>query len=146
MGGESLKVVEDLISRGLIKRCVFSEEMYKKEFGVGVRDLESAKISFENGNYKWATVQAYYAIFHVVRALIYKSGYREKSHIALRDIFKELYIKTEKLPIVTYESLKEGMYLREAADYENEYSQEDAENIIISVSESLKEIENLINS
>ncbi|MCL2859877.1 MAG: HEPN domain-containing protein [Oscillospiraceae bacterium] len=141
-----MKVVEDLILRGLIKKCSFSEDMYKKEFGVGVRDLESAKVSFEEKNYKWATVQAYYAIFHAVRALIYKSGYREKSHIALKDIFKELYIKTEELPMVTYDCLKDGMHLREAADYKNLYAKEDAENIIISVSESLKEIQKLVDS
>ena len=138
--------IEDLISRGKIKKCNFSDEMYKKEFRVGVKDLESAKVSFEAENYKWATIQAYYAIFHAARALIYKSGYREKSHGALKDILKELYVKTNKLSMSIYISLKNGMYLREAADYNEKYSKEDAENIIISINKALKEIEKLIDN
>ena len=97
-------IIEDLISKGRIKRCKFSEEMYQKEFRVGEKDLESAKDSFEMENYKWATIQGYYAIFHVVRALVYKDGYREESHTALKHLFKELYIKTDKLPISVYHS------------------------------------------
>ena len=146
MGGESVKIVEDLISRGLIKKCAFSKEMYKKEYGVGLKDLESAKLSFENENYKWATVQAYYAIFHAARGLIYKSGYREKSHTALLSAFEELYIKTNKLQRTIYICLKKGMFLREDADYKNLYSKDGAEDIILSVDTALKEIKNLIDN
>jgi len=118
--------------------------MYKKEFRVGEKDLESAKESFENENYKWATIQAYYAIFHIVRALVYKEGYREESHTALKYIFRELYIKTKKLPISIYYSLENGMNLREMADYKETYSKIGAENIITSVSKAIEKVKKLI--
>ena len=137
-------IIEDLIKKGKIKKTVFSEEMYKKEFRVGEKDLESAKESFENENYKWATIQAYYAIFHIVRALVYKEGYREESHTALKHIFRELYIKTNKLPISIYNSLENGMNLREMADYKESYSKTGAENIIKSVLKAVSEVKKLI--
>lgn len=58
--------------------------MIIKELEVGKKDLLAAISSFKLGNYKWATIQAYYSIFHGVRALIFKAGYREESHIALK--------------------------------------------------------------
>lgn len=137
-------IVEDLISKGKIKRTTFSEEMYQKELRVGAKDLESAKDSFENENYKWATIQAYYGIFHAVRALVYKDGYREESHTALKHLFRELYIKTNKLPMSVYNSFENGMNLREMADYKETYSKQGAENVIIAVVASLKEIKKLI--
>ena len=136
--------IEDLINKGKIKKVRFSEEMYKKELRVGERDLESAKESFENENYKWATIQAYYAIFHAVRSLAYKEGYREESHTALKNLFKELYIKTNKLPLNIYNSLENGMNLREMAEYKETYSRSGAENIIISVSKSIEDIKRII--
>lgn len=42
-----------------------------KELDSASNDLLSSKDSFERENYKWATVQAYYSMFHTARALIY---------------------------------------------------------------------------
>ena len=41
-------------------------------------------MSCEKKNYKWAIIQAYYSIFHGTRALLFKAGYREESHFALK--------------------------------------------------------------
>lgn len=140
MGG----IIEDLIAKGKIKRCNFDEEMYLKEFRVGEKDLESAKYSFETENYKWATIQAYYGIFHMIRGIVFKSGYREESHAALKQVFKELYIKDGTLPLSIYNCFENGMHLREMADYKETYSRSGAENIIQAVQNSVNELKNLI--
>jgi hypothetical protein len=44
------------IKKGKLKRAAISEEMYIKEYSISERDLESAKKSFEDENYKWATI------------------------------------------------------------------------------------------
>ncbi|MBN4063045.1 MAG: hypothetical protein COA82_10790 [Alkaliphilus sp.] len=64
-------MLDDLVKRGKIKRANISEEMYLKEFNVGVKDLNTAVETFELGNYKWATIQSYYAIFHGELLLIH---------------------------------------------------------------------------
>lgn len=77
-------IIEDLTSKGKLKSARLSDEMVKKEFEAGKKDFSSAQASFDSSNFKWATIQAYYAIFHAARALLYKNGYREESHVALK--------------------------------------------------------------
>lgn len=133
--------INELIERGKLKRGVYSVEMREKEYNIAKKDLESAKRSYEDENYKWATIQAYYAIFHGVRALIYKAGYREESHVALKLAFKEIYINTGVLSQDVYIALERGMNLREMADYKENYSQSGASNLIEMVVKGISEIE-----
>ncbi len=137
-------IIDDLEQKNKLKKGIYSDEMYQKEFAVGQRDLESSKRSFEDSNFKWAIIQAYYSIFHATRALLFKAGYREESHFALKLAFKALYIETGILPQSTYNALDRGMSLREMADYKESYSQSGAENLIKSVIEALKEIEKVL--
>ena len=69
-----MSLIDDLVAKKKLKRATFSTEMYAKEFRIGTKDLESALKSFDDGNFKWATIQAYYAVFHAARALLYKAG------------------------------------------------------------------------
>ena len=132
--------VDELINKGKLKRAVISKEMYLKEFNISGKDLSAAKKSFEDENYKWATIQAYYAIFHAVRALIYKTGLREESHTALKTALKELYVNTGIIPLKVYTTFERGMDLREMADYKETYSKNGAENLITDVEKAIEEI------
>lgn len=62
---------EDYIKKGKLKEAKISDEMITKELEVGKKDLLAAKSSYEMKNYKWATIQAYYSIFHGTRALLF---------------------------------------------------------------------------
>lgn len=139
-----MSVIDDLVKRNKLKVTTFTDEMCNKEFEIGKRDYDSAQKSFEDGNFKWATIQAYYAIFHATRALLYKAGYREESHSALKQAFKELYIVTGKLPQNVYDALERGMDLREMADYKESYSQKGAENLMAAVKRALEELGKVI--
>lgn len=139
-----MSVIDDLINKGKLKSFQLSEEMIKKELEVGKKDFASALASFEASNYKWATIQAYYAIFHAARSLLYKNGYREESHTALKLAIKELYINNGRLPYSVYDSFERGMELREMADYKENYSQKGAENLISAVGTAITEIERIL--
>lgn len=77
--------------RRLIKMAV-EPAMVDKELNEAGFDLTSAKDSMEKNNWKWATVQSYYSMFHTAKALVLSKGYREKSHycllVALRELFR----------------------------------------------------------
>lgn len=137
-------VIDDLVQKGRLKNASISDEMVRKEFEIGKKDYVSAVSSFDSSNFKWATIQAYYAIFHAARALLYKFGYREESHIALKLAIKELYISNGKLPYSVYDTLERGMELREMADYKENYSQKGAENLVLAVKQAIAEIEKII--
>ena len=137
-------IIDELEKKNKLKKGNYSPEMVDKEFRVGQKDLESAQKSLVDGNYKWSIIQAYYAIFHAARALLFKAGYREESHAALKMAFKELFIQSGILSQDTYNALERGMNLREMADYKETYSQSGAENLITSVDYALSEIKKLI--
>ena len=68
-----------------------AKRLVNKELKTAGDDLSAARESFKNGNYKWAPVQAYYAMLHAARALLYHKEYREKSHYCLFLAMKEFY-------------------------------------------------------
>ncbi len=138
--------IDDLLLRGKLKRAVISKEMCLKEYDVSEKDLESAKKSFEDNNFKWATIQAYYAVFHAVRSVVYKSGYREESHAAMKTAFKELFIDNHILPHKVYSVLERGMDLREMADYKETYSKDGAEALINGVTDAVEIIKGFLKS
>lgn len=137
-------IIEDLIDKGKLKHARLNDEMVKKELEVGKKDYASALASLEAANFKWATIQAYYAIFHATRALLYKQSYREESHAALKFAIKELYISSEKLPRLVYDTLERGMELREMADYKENYSQNGAKSLVSAVEQAIIEIEKIL--
>ena len=66
-------------------------DLVGKEVQAAEFDLRSAEKSLKEGNPKWATVQAYYSMFHTAKALVYRKGYREKSHACLSIALRALY-------------------------------------------------------
>jgi uncharacterized protein (UPF0332 family) len=114
------------------------KELVGKELSVARSDLLDAKAGYENQRYKWSTIQAYYAMFHAARALIYFRGYREKSHYCLSVALRALFIEEGKLDARTGRDFLNAMNLREAADYEAEFSMEGAKAVITSAEKFIK--------
>ena len=94
------------------------------------RDLISAEKCFRDQNYKWATIQAYFSMFHSARSLIYKEGYREKSHFCLMAALKTLYLNKGLINHKIIEDIQLGKRMREGADYHADFSREGAEALI----------------
>jgi len=108
------------------------KNLVKKELSVAEGDLSDAKAGYENGRYKWSTIQGYYAMFHAARALVYSRGYREKSHYCLAVALRALFVDEGTMDAQLVRDFLNGMNLREAADYQAEFSQSGAKAIIVS--------------
>jgi len=115
------------------------KNLVKKELSVAKGDLSDAKAGYENERYKWSTIQAYYAMFHAARALIYSQGYREKSHYCLAVALKALFVDEGTVDAQLVRDFLNAMNLREAADYEAEFSQSGAKAVIASAEKFMKE-------
>lgn len=115
-----------LEERRLVKLDTIPKDIIKKELEGAGFDLKSAERSLEEENYKWATVQAYYAAFHTSKALVLGKGYKEKSHFCLEMALKVLYIDANILETTYLRKFKECMDLREDADYGLIYSEKSA--------------------
>lgn len=99
-----------------------------KEMKGAKSDLETARKSLQDGNFKWTTIQGYYSIFHAARALLYSKGFREKSHYALFVAIRELF--RDELDLSLIQGFEDAMNLRQTADYGLTFSEEGAIDVI----------------
>ena len=79
---------------------------------------------------KWATIQAYYSMFHSARALLYVKSLREHSHYCLVVSIKTLYVEPKVIPGHIVEGFQEAKNLREDADYYHRWSQAGCEKLL----------------
>lgn len=83
--------IQDLIKKGLLKKEIPDIEKSKKSVKVAQRNVKDAELMLDVEEYNWSMVAAYMAVFHAVRALLFRDGYREKSHFALQIFLDENY-------------------------------------------------------
>lgn len=98
-------------------------ELLEKELKESYSDLQSAVRSMDEGNYKWAIVQCYYAMFHAFRGLLFSKGYREKSHICLKFAIIALFVDEGLISEDLLEDFDFSMKAREKADYSYIYGE-----------------------
>lgn len=106
------------------------KDLVRKELSIAQSDLTEARAGLENQKYKWSTIQGYYAMFHAARALIYSRGYREKSHYCLAIAMRALFVDEGLMEAQSVRDFLNAMNLREAADYEAEFSESGARAVI----------------
>lgn len=135
------------------KQCVESgkivsfprgKKLVEKEITVARNDLADAKAGCENQRHKWSTIQAYYAMFHAARALIYSRGYREKSHYCLAVALRALFVEEGRMEARYARDFLSAMSLREAADYEARFSKDGAEAVIASAERFIQKAAGLL--
>ncbi len=129
------------------KRCIkerrilkidASNVMIKKEIEGAKYDLSSAEESLHDGDYKWASVQSYYSMFHAAKALVLKKGFREKSHYCLLIGLRELYVKPRELDPKFTDNYEMSMDIRHEADYALTFDEESAKIAIENARKFLK--------
>lgn len=98
----------------------------KKELLAAEEDLAEARDRLGHGKHKYATINAYYAIFHAARALLYSKGYRERGHYCLSVALDALFVYGGLLAGRYVRMFQDIMALREDADYSGSFSKEGA--------------------
>lgn len=121
---------DECVKKGKIVRFPAAKKLVSKELAVAKEDLATAQKSIKQKNFKWATIQAYYAMFHSARTLLYHKGYREKSHYCLILAMKAFYVRGGVLEMRLVETFQMAKALREGADYENTFDDESAKSLV----------------
>jgi len=135
---------DECIKKGKIKPFSRGITLAPKEIDTAKADLERARKTYEENDYKWATIQIYYSMFHSARALLYAKNLREHSHYCLIAAIKTLYVETKIIPASLLEALQEAKNLREEADYYNRWSQAGCEKLLKLTEAFLHKAESLI--
>lgn len=121
---------DDCMRRGKIKPYSRGPTLAPKEVEAAESDLTRARKTYDENDYKWATIQTYYSMFHSARALLYIKSLREHSHYCLVAAIKTLYVETKIIPAHILEGLQEAKNLREDADYYHRWSQAGCKKLI----------------
>jgi uncharacterized protein (UPF0332 family) len=137
--------ITDLLHKGLIKKQGVEQEEIKGSIEISARFLDRAKGNLEMNFYDVAFLLAYNSMFHAVRSLLFKQGYKERGHFALIAALKELY-KNDTQLTGYLEVLDNYRLTRHAIQYSGELSNElnaiqsikDAEKILRLVKKKLK--------
>ena len=138
--------LNECLKQKKIVRFPEAVKMAAKELDVAREDLAVCRQSLGQKNYKWATVQAYYAMFHAARTLLYHKGYREKSHYCLIRAMKAFYVSEHLLEMRLVESFQMAKALREGADYENTFDSETAASLAEQAAEFVKVAQDVAGS
>ena len=120
------------LESGKIVPFARGKNLVKKELSIAKSDLSDANAGYQGQRYKWSTIQAYYAMFHAARALIYSRGYREKSHYCLAVALRTLLVEEGQMEYRFVRDFLNAMSLRESADYEAKFSMDGAKAAIAS--------------
>jgi uncharacterized protein (UPF0332 family) len=133
------------LKNGLIREFSRGPALTEKELENAKLDLETAKVTLEQKNYKWATIQTYYSMFHSARALLYTKSYRERSHQCLLEAIRNFYVEEKKIGFWLVEALQEARILRENADYYGEFTKEKAEELVEKAGEFLNRARKILS-
>jgi len=142
VGERIAPAVRSLLQERKIIRSRISKGMVLKELEASKNDLGAARKSRDEEDYKWATVQAYYSIFHAAKALLYSKGFREKSHRGLLAALRQLYPR--EIPGSMLDDFREAMELRESADYGLVWSDESATNVLDTAEAFLHKVKSIL--
>lgn len=121
--------IEDCIEKGYLIRVSFDKKLVQKEFDEANYDLEKAKDTLEENDFKWSIIKAYYSIFHAARAVLFSVGLREKRHFVIGIVLEKLSRKG-KLQYKFVNDFRGAMAAREDADYRYVHNKDTAEYLV----------------
>ena len=118
--------IDECLEKGFLRKIKPAEDIIEKEVNEGNYDFIKAQKAFDDGDYKWGIVKAYYSMFHYSRAILFKSGLREKKHFAISIVLENMN-KKGKLESKYVNDFNAAISAREDADYHYIYSKEKAQ-------------------
>lgn len=83
--------IEDCLNEGLLVKTKPDLEKAKASIDMAGHKLELAEKEFEYEIFENAVISAYASMFHAARALLFKDGYKERSHFAIYVFVSEKY-------------------------------------------------------
>lgn len=131
----------------LLKRVTPSADKARQSMKRAERWLEEAEKCLNNELYDSCLISSYLAMFHSARAVLFRDGWREKSHFCIARYLEEMYVKKGKLErewIDLFDRLRET---RHVDQYDVSYfaTREEAESALNIAFEFVERMEKLLD-
>ena len=83
--------LKECFEEGLLREYKFAKSVVDKEIVNANRHLSNARICVKDQMYDLVVVSVYTAMFHAARAILFRDGIKERSHVCLIAYIKEKY-------------------------------------------------------
>jgi len=133
----------ECIAQGLLRKIPPSREKALQSVVKAKELLQEARANLEEERINSAVIVAYMAIFHAARALLFKDGYREKSHEC---VIRFIEAKHPEIKTAQIESLEKYKSERTHTQYDVSYTpnEEQAEKMVEFAEKFIQTIEETI--
>lgn len=98
---------DDCLKKGLIQKTAPSKEQALLSLGKAKEALEDAKANFSEKRYDAATIIAYMSLLNAAKAILFRDGYREKSHICIVRYLEAKHAEIGLDKIALFDSFRE---------------------------------------
>lgn len=134
--------LDECFKKRLLRRERPDLEKCKRSIEVAAAKLDGAQRAFKHGLPDATVVLAYTAMFHAARAILFRDGVVEKSHICVVEYLKEKYVKPGRLSGYLVNDLDSIRIDRHETLYglETEGSKKDAEHCLNRAKEFLSTV------
>jgi Uncharacterized conserved protein related to C-terminal domain of eukaryotic chaperone, SACSIN len=89
--------VEECFKEGLLRKVEPSADKVKRSLGASKGYIENAKDNLKMKNYGLVIFCAYTSMFHAARAILFRDGVKERSHICIVSYLQEKYPEIKNL-------------------------------------------------
>lgn len=136
--------VEECMEQGLIVKIPASNAQARSQMEKAQVMLEEAKKAVENESPNSAVLCGYAAMFDVGRAILFKDGYRERSHACVARYLEAKH--SAKIGMHFIRMLDEYGEKRHKVSYSSEYypTMDEAKNLVRFAGEFLEKIEGIL--
>ena len=115
-----LSEVKDCLDKGLLRKVPPSREKSMNSIRMAEEWLKEAERSLSAGALNSSLLCSYLSMFHSARAILFRDGYREKSHYCIARYLEEVYAKKGLLEMKWIDLLDHYRDLRHASQYSTE--------------------------
>lgn len=123
-----IRNIEDCFRFRLLRKIKPDKEKSKMSLEIAEQRLKEAEKGIKLKVFQFTILEAYMAMFHSARALLYRDGIQEKSHYAIFIYLKEKY--SNKMPLNIINLLNIHRTERHEAMYGLEYKPEKQDALI----------------
>ena len=136
----------ECLKKDLLKRIPKSTIKAENSIRTAKKWLEEANKNLEHGSYNSCILNCYLVMFHSARAILYKDGYREKSHACIARYLEHNYVKKGILKQKHINLLDHHRELRHQDQYSFEFfaTKEECEQALKTAKEFLTEMNKLL--
>lgn len=139
--------VNDCFEKRLLREIAPDLEKAKKSIEASERKLKKAKIAYEKEMYDIVIIRSYECMFHASRALLFKDGVVEKSHICVVLYLQRFYAELGKIEQRFVNILNDLRITRHSEFYdleEKNYSIQDADIAIRDAESFLNKVKEIL--